>query len=175
MADKAPSVVRRSACIQGQTPGATQPLAAQEQGESSRMTRGTMNDESIASYNGSEASGSRPFTPERDPIDNVAAVTEDELRGGNLPRPSLRVRTTQDMICAQLARQEKATIITPGMTYVGGIIGKRPLEFEGKKRDHTVVHNWIMKHRRFHMLNPQILPEYRTLNSVQYLSDTAAI
>ncbi len=173
MADDAPRATRQSARLASQTPGARQQTRPSEGSRPVPNSRTSREQSFTLPNNDAGSSADRPRTPVNDDDDDEEPITPDELRGNGSPMPRRHNRTPTVLASETLLQPERATIVGE-RTFVGGIIGKKPPEFEGKKRDHMVAHDWIRKHRRFHMLNPQITPEYRTLNSVQYLSNTAA-
>lgn len=56
----------------------------------------------------------------------------------------------------------------------GQLNGRRPPDFHGRQRNHTLAHDWVNKHAATALLNPNVIyPQNRILWHGQYLTDVA--
>ncbi|MCJ1300612.1 hypothetical protein MMC08_003409 [Hypocenomyce scalaris] len=131
-------------------------------------------DSPIVLNNGWKKVPSRGRLLNEDLYDGVDDSTDQETSRRRITTSAPAECTDENLRAAQLNQPIVSSIPTLQIIVVG-TIGKEPPEFEGKKRDHMIVHTWVHQHRRFHMLNPQIVPAYRTMHSAQYLSGAACM
>ena len=136
MADSASQATRQSAHLASQTPGAHQQTRPSEESRLGPNSCTSREQSFTLPNNDDEGPTDRLRTPDNDD-NNDGPITPDKLRGGS-PMPICHNCTPAVLASETLLQPERATIVGK-RTYIGGIIRKKPPEFEGKKQDHMVA------------------------------------